>query len=93
MSVNSKLMKWRMEQVWKTRGCVCPNHLASWSTFERGYRFYDKEKNLILLWFKKGRIMKGRSSKPKGKGFSFLPKNYKAALMIRDGGCNQLNPN
>lgn len=38
MSYASQFLKWRMEQVWKQRGCVSPNHLANWSDFERGWR-------------------------------------------------------
>lgn len=73
-----------MEQVWLQRGCVSPNHLANWSDFERGYRVYDKFNTMILLWFKKGKQMTStRGCKPKGKGFSFLPKNYGIAVRCK----------
>jgi hypothetical protein len=63
-----------MEQVWQQRGCVSPNHLANWSDYERGYRVYDKQQRMILLWFKHGKRMTStRGCKPKGKGFSFHP--------------------
>lgn len=78
MSYDSQFLKWRMEQVWQQRGCVSPNHLARWTTYEKGYRVYDKEHTIILLWFTRGKLMRPRSKKVKGKGFSFLAKGYGA---------------
>lgn len=77
MSYDSQFLKWKMEQVWLQRGCVNPNHLNRWFTYERGYRVYDRAHLLILLWVDKGtRMTSRRGWKPKGKGFSFLPKFY-----------------
>jgi hypothetical protein len=73
MSYDSQFVKWRMEQVWRQVGCVSPNHLANWYTFETGYRVYDKAKSMVLLWFKRGSIRRPRGKRPKGKGFSFHP--------------------
>ena len=86
MSYDSRFLKWRMEQVWEQRGCVSPNHLANWSTFERGYRVYDKEKRMVLLWFKHGkRMVSTRGCRPKGKGFSFLMKDYQLYWRVLKG--------
>lgn len=82
MSEESQYLKWKMEQVWITRGCVCPSHVANWSEYERGYRFYDAYKSYILLWYKKGRSLGPKRQKIKGKGFSFLMKSYGIATMI-----------
>lgn len=79
----NRFLKYRMEQAWATRGCVCPSHVASWSTFERGYRFYNLEMTDILLWYKKGRILGPKRTKPKGKGFSYLCKFYHLAWEMK----------
>lgn len=77
MSYDSQFLKWKMEQVWQQRGCVSPNHLANWHTYERWV--YDRNPTTTLLWFTRGKLMRGRSRKPKGKGFSFLHKGYQVA--------------
>lgn len=72
-------LKWKMEQIWKTGGCIAPNHLIRWFDHEVGYRFYDSAKHHILLWFDLGtRRTSTRGCKPKGKGFSFLPKTHRS---------------
>lgn len=86
MSYDSQFLKWRMEQVWRQRGCVSPNHLNRWFTYERGYRVYDKQQTMILLWVERGaRKTSTKGHKPKGKGFSFLPKFYLLAWSCRVG--------
>ena len=76
MSYDSQFLKYKMEQVWLIGGCVRPCHIASWSNYERGYRFYNVEKTSILLWFKSSKMLRPRKKKIKGKGFSFLVRNY-----------------
>jgi hypothetical protein len=77
MSQDSQFLKWKMEQIWLQRGCINPNHLNRWFTYERGYRVYSKTHDMVLLWVDKGtRMTSRRGHKPKGKGFSFLTKGY-----------------
>lgn len=61
---NSQHLKWRMEQVWHQVGCVAPNHLARWSTYEKGQQCWCKTNQgmVVMLWFTKGAIRR-----PKGK--------------------------
>lgn len=79
MMQDSQFTKWRLDQIWNTRGCVCPNHLVAWHLHQKGFRFYDKERLNILAWFTKGSLRRGRIKKLKGKGFSFLAKGYYVA--------------
>lgn len=65
-----------MEQIWLTRGCVRPCHIVRWYEFETGYRFYDAEMLRILLWYKSGRLLGPRKKKIKGKGWTYICKNY-----------------
>lgn len=70
-------LKYKMNQVWLTRGCVCPCHVTKWTDFEKGYRFYNREMTSILLWYQKGKLLAPKRKKVKGKGFcTWLCRNY-----------------
>lgn len=74
------LLKHRLEAVWNDNKIACPNHLARWNTIGNGYLVWMN----LGLWWTKGTVRKPKGRKPKGKGFSFLSRNYGIAIRIRE---------
>lgn len=72
MTIKSQELKWRLEQVWKSKRVACPSHLACWSEHERGWRYYDDQKTMILLYYKLGSFV--GPPKKQGRVFKYMRK-------------------
>ena len=70
-------LKERMEAVWRDDKIACPNNLTRWSEKQIGYSSFMK----FGLWFTKGKLLRPKNKKIKGKGYTWLSKNY--GLMAR----------
>jgi hypothetical protein len=68
-------LKERMEEVWRTDGCLCPNHLVRWNMSGVGYQKFRS----LNLFYTKGTSRKPKGKKSKGKGYSWLSKFYQLA--------------
>lgn len=72
-------LKEKMESIWNNTGCRCPNHLTRW-TLDAGLGEAETG-----LYGEKGTPCGPKRGKIKGKGYSFLPKNYGLYWRIEDG--------
>ena len=65
-------LKERLEAVWNENSIACPCHIVKWNEENEGYTKFDN----YGLWFKKGKIFTPKRVKIKGKGFSWICRNY-----------------
>lgn len=65
-------LKKRLEAVWNQREIACPSHLTRWNEKGLGYSRFQ----FWGLYYNRGLPRKPKGKKPKGKGFTFLCKNY-----------------
>lgn len=65
-------LKERLDAVWSANEIACPNNLCRWNEKGTGYsRFSEFE-----LFFSKGTLRRPKYKKPKGKGWTWLCRNY-----------------
>ena len=65
-------MKTKLDAVWNDNRIACPNHLVKWNTEKIGNSVFMN----YGLWFRKGTNRKPKGMKIKGKGWTWLCKNY-----------------
>ncbi len=72
-------LKERLEAVWNKNEIACPSHLCIWSEHNHWFSRFSE----YGLFYKRGKMLGPKKQKTKGKGFSYLHRYYRAALIVR----------